>query len=79
MTQLRRNNERLKARVQRAEGEVTEFREASQAARGDIGLADAIVEDLLDSQGILSPSTYASLEKLSKLLETASGKLRRAV
>jgi len=75
MTQLRRGNERLRTRLQRAEGQVTELQEASQAARREIGLADTLLEHLMDSQDI-STEIYQSLTKLSKLLDTASGRLR---
>jgi hypothetical protein len=75
--QLQRNNERLRARIQRAEGEVTELREASQAARVDIRLADTILENLMAQD--TSEATYETLEKLSKLLEAASSKLRKAI
>ena len=51
-------------------------REASEAARRDIGLADTLLEQLLmDSQGI-STEVYQSLTKLSKFLDTASERLR---
>jgi len=74
--QLQRNNERLRSRIQRVEGEVTELREANQAARVDIGLADMILEDLMAQDTTVA--TYDTLAKLSKLLEAASSKLRKA-
>ena len=57
---------------------MAELREASQGARAELGLADSLLEDLLDS-GDISPAVYEGLEKLSKLLEKASGGLRRVI
>lgn len=55
---------------------MTELREANQAARVDIGLADMILEDLMAQDTTVA--TYDTLAKLSKLLEAASSKLRKA-
>lgn len=84
-TQLRLNNERLKARNQRAEIENTELRGANRAARADIATADTLLEELLTDfapgqagDPTAGTNMYESLLMLSKLLETASEKLRKA-
>jgi hypothetical protein len=75
--QIQRNNDRLRARNQRAEAEIVELREANRAGREDMGRADAILEELMDSHDVPA-GLYESLTKLSKLLETASEKLRKS-
>lgn len=82
-TQLRRTNERLKARNQRAETEIAELRseiaglrEANRASRADLGRGDGILEELMDSQNVPA-GMYESLNRLSNLLETASERLRK--
>jgi hypothetical protein len=76
VTQLKRNNERLKARNQQTVSEIAELQDANRAAWADIRNADGILEGIMNS-GDLPDNMYESLVELSKLLEAASEKLRR--
>ncbi|KAM7194057.1 hypothetical protein V8F20_008153 [Naviculisporaceae sp. PSN 640] len=90
---LRQTNQKLRARSQRMETENTELRDANRAARADVSRAEGLVEELLMraadfAESISVPSSsgapnsarnlFSDLLEISKLLETAGEKLRKA-
>ncbi|KAH8674290.1 hypothetical protein BX600DRAFT_227689 [Xylariales sp. PMI_506] len=64
---LRRNNERLRERQQRAEADCTELRRARQENVSDLDRMDSLLECLLGS-GELSDGAYSKLSGISSLL-----------
>jgi hypothetical protein len=75
--QLRRNNDRLRARSERAEGEIRELRDANRDAREEVARGNAILE-LMMGWANLDPAIFARLEDLSDVLDGVAEKLRKA-
>lgn len=74
--QIRRNYERIKERSRRAESEIERLHEVNRGNRDDIGQADGILEELMDSEN-MPGEMYEKLMDVSRLLERVSGRIRR--